>query len=419
MRPRGRCRGRRAWRTGSRADALPRPPAIPETRREPAPRRAVHRPGRSLQGTSDVQNPTLPGLDRSGPPLVSTAAFVIVVIGLYLASGIVSLLLLSILVAILVAPITAWAQRRGWPGWAGLLLALASYVGVLVIVGLITAIGVIRLLAELPTDTTELQTQLGTNFGDPAVAKTIADAFGEIAASAARSVLSALALIGYSVIIVAYLLVEQPTIGTRLRWAFGDRPAVTSRAVSIAVRLRSYLIARAVLGGIAAILDTIVLVALGIPSALLWGVLSFLMSFVPNVGFIISMIPPALLGLVVGGLPTAILVVIAYSVINVAIDYLVQPRFIGSAVDLSPVVVTVSLLFWALVLGGAGAIFAVPLTIILVGVADSFDGTRPLSRMLAANVPALLGEVTTTADAAAPAAPSDEPEPASDAGSAG
>ena len=93
--------------------------------------------------------------------------------------------------------------------------------------------------------------------------------------------------------------------------------------------------------------------------------------------------------------------------INVTIDYLVQPRFIGSAVDLSPVVVTVSLLFWALILGGAGAIFAVPLTIIVVGVADSFDGTRPLSRMLAANVPTLLDEATTKADAAAAAASPD------------
>jgi predicted PurR-regulated permease PerM len=354
-----------------------------------------------------VQTSPLSSADRQGPPLVGGAAFVVVVIGLYLASGIVTMLLLSVLVAILVAPIATWARRRGWPGWAGLILALATYVGVLAIVCLITAIGIFRLLDELPTDTTELQTQLGINLGDPQAAATIADGFGSVAASIGRSVLGALAVVGYSVIIVAYLLLEQPTINARLRWAFGDRPAVMSRAAGLAIRLRSYLIARAVLGGIAAILDTIVLVALGVPSALLWGVLSFLMSFVPNVGFIISMIPPALLGLVVGGLPTAILVVVAYSVINVTIDYLIQPRFIGSAVDLSPVVVTVSLLFWALILGGAGAIFAVPLTIIVVGVADSFDGTRPLSRMLAANVPALLDEATTKADAAAAAASPD------------
>jgi hypothetical protein len=57
-------------------------------------------------------------------------------------------------------------------------LALATYVGVLVVVGLITAIGIFRLLDELPTDTTELQTQLGINLGDPQVAATIADGFG-------------------------------------------------------------------------------------------------------------------------------------------------------------------------------------------------------------------------------------------------
>jgi len=157
--------------------------------------------------------------DRQGPPLVSVAAFVVVVIGLYLAAGIVTMLLLSILVAILVAPITTWARRRGWPGWVGLILALATYVGVLVIVGLITAIGIFRLLDELPTDTTELQAQLGINLGDPQVAATIADGFASAASSIARSVLGGLAVVGYSVIIVAYLLLEQPTIGARLRWA--------------------------------------------------------------------------------------------------------------------------------------------------------------------------------------------------------
>ncbi len=340
----------------------------------------------------DLANATQATNRPSGPPLVGPAAFVIVIVGIYLASGIVSMLLLSVLVTILVAPIAAAARRRGWPGWAALTAALAAYIGVLAIVGVIAAVGLLRLLQELPADTSRLGSELGKDLGfeiPGGSADQVASAIGDVAQSVARSALSALAVIGYSVIIVAYLLLEAPRAGDRVRWAFGDRPEMVQRGTSLAVRLRSYLIARAVLGGIAAILDTIVLLVLGIPSALLWGVLSFLMSFVPNVGFIISMIPPAILGLVVGGFPTAILVVVAYSVINVAIDYLVQPRFIGGAVDLSPVVVTVSLLFWALVLGGAGAIFAVPLTIIVAGIADSFDSTRPLSRMLGDRVPSL------------------------------
>jgi len=346
----------------------------------------------------------------AGPPLVGPAAFVIVIVGIYLASGIVSMLLLSILVTILVAPIAAAARRRGWPGWAALTAALASYVAVLVVVAIIAAIGILRLLDEIPSDTSRLADELGIELGSGS-ADQVAASIGSVAESLARSALGTLAVIGYSVIIVAYLLLEAPRASDRVRWAFGDRPEVVQRAGGLAVRLRSYLIARAVLGGIAAILDTVVLLVLGIPSAFLWGILSFLMSFVPNVGFIISMIPPAILGLVIGGPPTAILVVVAYSIINVTVDYLVQPRFIGGAVDLSPVVVTVSLLFWALVLGGAGAIFAVPLTIIVAGIADSFDATRPLSRMLAERVPAAASPARTErADEPVEAVPED-PEP--------
>ncbi len=338
-----------------------------------------------------TQGPVPAALARTAPPLVGVAAFVIVIVGLSLAAGVVSMILLSVLVAILVAPIASAVRRRGWPGWAALLLALASYVLVLAVFGIITAVGVFRLLRELPADTSDLTQILGVDLGDSQVADTLARAFAGVLTTLAQGALSSLAVVGYSVIVVAYLLLEAPTARDRLLWAFGSNPVVVERAGALVVRLRAYLIARAALGGAAAILDTIVLIVLGIPSAFLWGVLSFLLSFVPNVGFILSMIPPAVLGLVVGGWPTALAVVISYSVINVTVDYLVQPRFVGSAVDLSPLVVTVSLLFWALVLGGAGAIFAVPLTIIVVGVADAFDGTRPLSRMLAANVPRMIG----------------------------
>jgi len=337
--------------------------------------------------------PTISPQDRprvamTAPPLVGLAAFVIVVVGIYLASGVVSILLLSVLVTILVAPISAAARRRGWPGWAALTAALAAYVAVLAVVAVIAAVGLFRLLQDLPSDTSRLAEELGIDLG-PDIGARIAESFGSVATSVARSALGGLAVIGYSVIIVAYLLLEVPAAPDRLRWAFGDRPEVAQRAGALALRLRSYLIARAVLGLIAAVFDTVLLVVLGIPSALLWGLLSLLMSFVPNVGFLISMIPPAVLGLIVGGIPTAVAVIVGYSIINLATDYLIQPRFIGGAVDLSPVVVTVSLIFWALVLGGPGAIFAVPATIILAGIADSFDSTRPLSRMLANAVPDL------------------------------
>ncbi len=145
--------------------------------------------------------------------------------------------------------------------------------------------------------------------------------------------------------------------------------------------------ARAFLGAIAAILDVILLLVLGVPAALLWGLLSFLLSFIPNVGFVLSLIPPTILALLIGGPMLALAVIVGYSVINLAIDYVIQPRFIGGSVDISPVIVTVSIVFWAGVLGGAGALLAVPLTLIVVALADAFDTSRPVSRLLRERVP--------------------------------
>ena len=75
-------------------------------------------------------------------------------------------------------------------------------------------------------------------------------------------------------------------------------------------------------------------------------------------------------------------VVVGYSVINVAIDYAIQPRYVGSTVDLAPVVVTVCILFWAVVLGSAGALLAVPATMIAAAVLDAYPGSRGLARLL-------------------------------------
>ncbi|HEY7131365.1 MAG TPA: AI-2E family transporter [Candidatus Limnocylindrales bacterium] len=329
-----------------------------------------------------------PSIPRAaGPPLLATAAFVVILAGMQMASTIILLVLLSVLVTIVVAPIASAIRRRGYPSWLGLSAALGSYVLALAVVGLITAVGVARLIRQLPEDTSDLQAAL-EGFADSDVARSIASAAASVAGSVAQGVLSGLGAVGYSVIIVAYLLLEAPRAPDRVLWAFNGNAEILERAVALAVRLRAYVVARAVLGGIAAVLDVIVLLLLGIPSALLWGVLAFLMNFVPNVGFLISMIPPAVLAFLVGGLPTAVAVIVAYVAINLATDYLIQPRFIGSAVDLSPVVVTISLLFWVVILGGAGAIFAVPLTIIVAAVANAHESTRGVSRMLVAEVPA-------------------------------
>jgi len=92
-------------------------------------------------------------------------------------------------------------------------------------------------------------------------------------------------------------------------------------------------------------------------------VLAFVTNFIPNIGFVIGVIPPAIIGLLEGGPAMMLGVLVVYSVINVVIQSVIQPRYVGDAVGLSPTITLLSLIFWAWALGAIGALLAVPFSL--------------------------------------------------------
>jgi predicted PurR-regulated permease PerM len=111
-------------------------------------------------------------------------------------------------------------------------------------------------------------------------------------------------------------------------------------------------------------LDSIALAIMGIPLAIAWGLLSFITDYIPNIGFIIGVGPPALLGLLTGGPQLMLIGIVVYCAINSVVQSIIQPRFIGDAVGLSVTVTFLALVFWAWLLGPLGAILASPLTLL-------------------------------------------------------
>jgi AI-2 transport protein TqsA len=114
---------------------------------------------------------------------------------------------------------------------------------------------------------------------------------------------------------------------------------------------------------IVALVDVAALYWLGVPLPWLWGLLSFITNYIPNIGFVLGLIPPALLALLQGGVRQAVLVIVAYSGINFMIQSLLQPKFVGDAVGLSVTLTFLSLVFWTFVIGPLGALLAVPLSL--------------------------------------------------------
>ena len=145
-----------------------------------------------------------------------------------------------------------------------------------------------------------------------------------------------------------------------------DRPKITEALGHFAWGTRQYLIVTTIFGLIVAVLDSIALALLGIPLAVTWGLLAFITNFIPNVGFVIGVVPPALLGLLTGGPSLMLIVIVVYCALtsNFVVQSIIQPRFIGDAVGLSVTVTFVALVFWAWLLGPLGAILAIPLTLL-------------------------------------------------------
>ncbi|MDO5712064.1 MAG: AI-2E family transporter, partial [Micrococcales bacterium] len=137
--------------------------------------------------------------------------------------------------------------------------------------------------------------------------------------------------------------------------------------------VRRYWVVSSVFGAAVAALDIAALVWLGVPLALVWGLLSFLTNYIPNIGFVLGIVPPALMALLANGPQTALLVIVSYSVINFIIQSIIQPKFLGNAVGVTATVSLLSLLFWAWVLGPLGALLALPTTLLCKAVLVDLD----------------------------------------------
>ncbi|MGR0318619.1 AI-2E family transporter [Agromyces sp. ZXT2-3] len=178
------------------------------------------------------------------------------------------------------------------------------------------------------------------------------------------------------------LAMDGAFLPTLLRQLRPHRPLVVTALSAYASNVRRYMVVTTLLGLVQGFLNWLALVLLGVPGAFIWGLLSFLCSFIPNIGYFIAIVPPLIFGGLVGGWPTVIAVIVVYGIVNAGVQSVVQPRVVGNAVALSQGITFFSVLFWALVIGPVGAILAIPLTllvrVLLVDTNPSMAWMRPL-----------------------------------------
>ena len=182
--------------------------------------------------------------------------------------------------------------------------------------------------------------------------------------------------------LLLFLTAEAAGMDRRLATVATDRPNLATAFRAFARDTRSYLLATTVFGAIVGVLDGVGLAIIGIPLPVLWAILAWLTNYIPNIGFLLGLIPPALLGLFAGGWQDMLLVIGLYSVLNVVIRSLIQPRFVGDSVGLSATVSFVALIFWAWLLGPAGALLAISAPLLLKALLVDIDPKAAWARAL-------------------------------------
>jgi len=334
-------------------------------------------------------------LPRGLQILLGLAAAVITIAGIRSGASILGPAVLALILTIAVHPLRTYAARFGLPPWAGLIVGVVGVYVVLLLLAVSMVIAAARFATLLPDYQAEFNDLvqssidvLGTYGVSSSQIENITSSFdvGQ-AVSVAGSVLSQLLSLTSNLLFIITLLLfmamDASHLPEKLQHARAERPAIIEALSQFADGTRRYLVVSTVFGLIVAVLDTVFLAFTPVPEPLLWGLLAFITNYIPNIGFVVGMVPPAILALLEGGPLLMLLVVTVYSVLNFVIQSLVQPKFVGDSVGLSGTLTFLSLVFWGWTLGALGALLAVPLSLLVKAVLVDVDPeSQWLSRLL-------------------------------------
>jgi len=331
---------------------------------------------------------------RNAYILMGIAGGAVAAFGLAAIAGIFAPVFFALVLTICVHPLRVWLEKRGVPRGLATGSVITAVTLLLLAFGYLVIVAFGQFAELIPQFSAQITgwiqgvgdwlTSLGIN------SKQLSD----IAASFDPSQLVGFVggLIGgltgwitVLVIIFTMLLLMAMDAGyipTLFRQLYPARPLVVSSLVAYGNNVRRYMVVTTVLGLAQGFVDWIALLILQVPGAFIWGLLAFICSFIPNIGYFLAIIPPIIFGALVGGWPTVIAVIVVYGVINAIIQSVIQPRVVGKAVSLSQTITFFSVLFWAVVIGPIGAILAIPLTLvvrlILVDTNPQMSWMRPM-----------------------------------------
>lgn len=309
--------------------------------------------------------------------ILGIAGLGIAVVVINQIAGFIVPLLLAWIIVLSASPLFSWLRAKNAPDWLAFAL---TFLAILVVGGALIAtliIAVDQLLELLPAYKEELADiqasirdvlmGLGFGRGNASSSAELVDPgkVMDLYASLLTAIVESVSSVFLVLLTIILMLIELFNMPIKVAAELERGNDYVQRLTNFSTEIRRYVSITTWIGLLTGLLDTIFFIVLGIPLPLLWGILAFLLSYVPVLGFWLAAIPPTILALLESGPLAAVVVFVGIILINGFADEILKPKIMGEGLDLAPITVIFSITIWTAMLGPMGAILGIPMTMIV------------------------------------------------------
>lgn len=329
---------------------------------------------------------------HKSPALVMLASFVIVVAGMKTASSILVPFFLAVFIAVICTPPLSWMQRKHVPKVLAIALILIAILVAVLLFGALIGPSLNSFLKALPdyqkqlslhvSDLTGWLREKGIDIPESGVPGVEPGKIMTLAGGILSALSGVLADAFLILLTVVFILLEVSGFPKKLRAVLKDPETSLSSIEKFSQSAKRYLVIKTIISAAIGGVIWLWLLILGVDYPVLWGTLSFVLNYVPNIGALIAALPVALLALVQSGAGTALLSILGFVVVHVVVGNILEPKLMGRGLSLSTLVVFLSLVFWGWLLGPIGMILSVPMTSLVKIALESNPDARKYGVML-------------------------------------
>ncbi len=325
--------------------------------------------------------------------LITGASLCVVVAGLRTAGPILVPVLFSAFLAVLAIGPVKWLQGRRLPDWLAVTIVFVGVIGGFTLVSVLIGNSIASFSDNLPEYEARLTSMTAAWFGwfqaqgiDISTAALLeqvdAGQAADLAGTLVASVGSMLSDTAFVLLTTAFIMAEAAGLPRKLQVALGDPDADLERFGTVIADIQVYLSLKTKISVVTGLLAWIVCWTVGVDYPVLWGVIAFLLNYIPTLGSILAAVPPFLLAFVQFGWERSAVVLVGYLMINTVMGNIVEPKVMGKRLGLSSLVVFLSLVFWGWIWGPLGMFLSVPLTMVVKILLENSDDLKWIAVLL-------------------------------------